>query len=88
MPTLVVEGGECLTHPLDVLLRHRLLPQTGGFEGLGVAEPVAARQVKTVPAAQDYSVLRIDWDAPLGSTPQTAEPYDHVVRLADLSCQR
>src|SRR5215204_5590566 len=41
-----LEGGP---HDLDVLLRHRLLPQPGGFEGFGLTAAVAPPNDPTVP---------------------------------------
>ena len=36
-----VEGLQGTAHDLHVLLRHRLLPQPGGFEGLGLSPVIA-----------------------------------------------
>src|SRR5215218_2618035 len=83
---IAAKGGVVqLPHDLDVLLRHRLPRQPGGFvEGFRVAVPVAAPHDKTVPTAEDHPVLRIDWETPLRPTPHTAQPYDHVAEVADL----
>jgi hypothetical protein len=74
-----VERVGPLQKSLHVLLRHRLLPQPGGFEGVGLAQEVEGCDALPLPKLHDHPGGRVKRRAAVGAVTTNRRADEHEI---------